>query len=269
VERRWVHPAVSGRQHILVGRLGPGRLESGPPPAGHARQDRADRGERVTCSWPPSGVPRAVQTHQFARQTSPTRCSVTCTERPRSCSPVATVPATDASCRPTATVGVASENCRAPPAPAMRDGCEVSLRATGGSFRSPQRGPREALPSRSLRPCLLRGRACTGPGGCRSGVHPPDRDQATLGLHQQPRQLPGFHHRERRCACGRGARGAGIRRGQRGARPRGDGCLAARRGDEEGKGGVDAPPVVVYGVAGNGSGTKNASTTTSTRPQLL
>lgn len=38
---------------------------------------------------------------------------------------------------------------------------------------------------------------------------------------------------------------------------------------DDGKGGVDAPPVVVYGVAGNGSGTKNASTTTSTRPQLL
>lgn len=37
----------------------------------------------------------------------------------------------------------------------------------------------------------------------------------------------------------------------------------------DGKGGVDAPPVVVYGVAGNGSGTKNASSSTSTRPQLL
>ncbi len=38
-------------------------------------------------------------------------------------------------------------------------------------------------------------------------------------------------------------------------------------GDE--KTGLDAPPVIVYGVMGNGSGTKNATTTTSTRPQLL
>ena len=35
------------------------------------------------------------------------------------------------------------------------------------------------------------------------------------------------------------------------------------------EGGPDAPPVIVYGVMGNGSGTKNATTTVSARPQLL
>ncbi len=40
-------------------------------------------------------------------------------------------------------------------------------------------------------------------------------------------------------------------------------------GLDDGQGGLDAPPVIVYGIMGNGSGTKNASTQTSTRPQLL
>lgn len=40
-------------------------------------------------------------------------------------------------------------------------------------------------------------------------------------------------------------------------------------GLDDGEGGMDTPPVIVYGVTGNGSGTKTASSQTSARPQLL
>lgn len=50
----------------------------------------------------------------------------------------------------------------------------------------------------------------------------------------------------------------------------GDAVVAGEAiGLDDGQGGLDTPPVIVYGVSGNGSGTKNASSQTSTRPQLL